>query len=189
MELFQPQKTGNLDCTFCLDCVHACPHENVGMLAFVDSGQLTAGGMPSTQVRWYRRTDVAALLTILASAAFVNAAWMVEPVVRLEEQVQAELPLISRPVLVSLGMFLSLAVIPAVVLLAVAAVSRWWSGSKRGVLETATQFAMVLVPLALAMWTAHYTFHLFTSAGTLWAAGTRMLSDYHLATFGDAALA
>ena len=189
MELFQPQKTGNLDCTFCLDCVHACPHENVGMLAFVDSGQLTAGGMPSTQVRWYRRTDVAALLTILASAAFVNAAWMVEPVVRLEEQVQAELPLISRPVLVSLGMVLSLAVIPAVVLLAVAAGSRWWSGSKRGVLETATQFAMVLVPLALAMWTAHYTFHLFTSAGTLWAAGTRMLSDYHLATFGDAALA
>ena len=189
MELFQPQKTGNLDCTFCLDCVQACPRENVGMLAFVGSSQLTGGALSAQTGRWYRRTDVAALLMILASAAFVNAAWMVEPVVRLEEQVRAELPSISRPMFVAIGMILSLAVIPAGIILAVAAVSRWWSNSQRGVVETATRFAIVLVPLALGMWTAHYTFHLFTSAGTLWAAGTRVLSDYHLATFGDFALA
>ena len=33
MELFQPRKSSNMDCTFCLDCVHACPHDNIGMLA------------------------------------------------------------------------------------------------------------------------------------------------------------
>ena len=33
LQLFQPKKGGNLDCTFCLDCVHACPHDNVGILA------------------------------------------------------------------------------------------------------------------------------------------------------------
>ena len=33
--LFQPRKVGNLDCTFCLDCVHSCPHENVGILPVV----------------------------------------------------------------------------------------------------------------------------------------------------------
>src|SRR3984957_16157885 len=31
--LFQPKKAGNFDCTFCLDCVHACPSGNVGILA------------------------------------------------------------------------------------------------------------------------------------------------------------
>ena len=31
LALFQPRKIGNLDCTFCLDCVHACPHDNVGI--------------------------------------------------------------------------------------------------------------------------------------------------------------
>ena len=31
--LFQPKKAGNFDCTFCLDCVHACPSDNVGILA------------------------------------------------------------------------------------------------------------------------------------------------------------
>ena len=30
--LFQPKKAGNLDCTFCLDCVKACPHDNVALL-------------------------------------------------------------------------------------------------------------------------------------------------------------
>ena len=33
LDLFQPEKRGNLDCTFCLDCVAACPHDNVGILA------------------------------------------------------------------------------------------------------------------------------------------------------------
>ena len=33
--LFQPKKASNLDCTFCLDCVKACPHENVGLLAVI----------------------------------------------------------------------------------------------------------------------------------------------------------
>ncbi|MFG0319744.1 MAG: 4Fe-4S binding protein, partial [Planctomycetota bacterium JB042] len=27
--IFLPKKVGNLDCTLCLDCVHACPEENV----------------------------------------------------------------------------------------------------------------------------------------------------------------
>src|SRR6185369_5036449 len=31
LALFQPMKTGNLDCTFCLDCVQACPHDNIGI--------------------------------------------------------------------------------------------------------------------------------------------------------------
>ncbi len=43
--LFQPRKAGNLDCTFCLDCVHACPHDNVGILA-VAPGPRVSGAMP-----------------------------------------------------------------------------------------------------------------------------------------------
>src|SRR5580700_825235 len=29
LQLFQPKKLGNFDCTFCLDCVQACPQHNV----------------------------------------------------------------------------------------------------------------------------------------------------------------
>ena len=33
LHLFQPRKSSNMDCTFCLDCIHACPDDNVGILA------------------------------------------------------------------------------------------------------------------------------------------------------------
>ena len=33
MDLYLPRKSGNLDCTFCLDCVRACPHDNIGVMA------------------------------------------------------------------------------------------------------------------------------------------------------------
>ena len=31
LELFVPTMQGNLDCTFCLDCVKACPYDNVAL--------------------------------------------------------------------------------------------------------------------------------------------------------------
>ena len=43
LDLFQPKKSGNLDCTFCLDCVKACPHHNVGMIS-ICSGEDVAHG-------------------------------------------------------------------------------------------------------------------------------------------------
>src|SRR5262249_4271340 len=33
LALFQPRKVGNVDCTFCLDCIQACPHDNVGIMS------------------------------------------------------------------------------------------------------------------------------------------------------------
>ena len=33
LALFVPQKVGNIDCTLCLDCVQACPHDNIGLLS------------------------------------------------------------------------------------------------------------------------------------------------------------
>ena len=38
--LFLPGKVGNLDCTLCLDCVHACPHDNIGLVTRVPGLEL-----------------------------------------------------------------------------------------------------------------------------------------------------
>ena len=40
LALFQPRKVGNMDCTFCLDCVHACPHDNIGILSRMPGDEL-----------------------------------------------------------------------------------------------------------------------------------------------------
>jgi polyferredoxin len=53
--LFLPTKIGNLDCTFCLDCVQACPHDNIGLLTRVPGEELSDGGRRSSIGRLGRR--------------------------------------------------------------------------------------------------------------------------------------
>ena len=79
--LFQPRKAGNMDCTFCLDCVHACPHDNVGLLAGLPGAELWSDPLRSGIGRFGRRPDLAALVVVLVFGAFANAAGMVGPVV------------------------------------------------------------------------------------------------------------
>ncbi len=40
LHLYQPRKSSNMDCTFCLDCIHACPHDNIGILAPAGEGPM-----------------------------------------------------------------------------------------------------------------------------------------------------
>jgi cytochrome c oxidase assembly factor CtaG/ferredoxin len=64
LQLYMPQKAGNMDCTLCMDCVKACPHDNIGLFAMAPP--------PATP-----RIDVAALVLVVVIAAYANAWWMV----------------------------------------------------------------------------------------------------------------
>ena len=72
-------RPGNLDCTFCLDCVHACPHENVGILAVAPGRDLWNEASRSGIGRLEDRPDLAALILVLVFGAFANAGGMVGP--------------------------------------------------------------------------------------------------------------
>lgn len=45
LALFQPLKAGNMDCTFCLDCVLVCPHDNVGIVSRLPASELMTDPM------------------------------------------------------------------------------------------------------------------------------------------------
>jgi cytochrome c oxidase assembly factor CtaG len=81
LRLFLPNKAGNMDCTACLDCVHACPHDNVGVLVRTPGAELWHDPPRSGVGRFSRRLDIAALVVVLVFGAFVNAAGMIGPVV------------------------------------------------------------------------------------------------------------
>src|SRR4029453_3698832 len=83
LQLFLPRKEGNMDCTFCLDCVKACPQDNVGILAAAPGRDLTRDPFRSSLGQFSRRPDIAALALVLVFSAFVNASAMLEPVVAL----------------------------------------------------------------------------------------------------------
>jgi ferredoxin len=154
--LFQPKKSGNLDCTFCLDCVNACPHENVAILPAAPAGTLLRDPYRSSIGRLSKRTDLAALALIVVFGAFVNAAGMIAPVTEWEYRLHARLGVNAMPWVIAAFIILGAIVIPALAVLLCGTVNR------RG-LDTTRRFVFTLVPLGVSMWAAHLLFH----AGTL----------------------
>jgi hypothetical protein len=166
LALFQPLKVGNMDCTFCLDCVHACPHDNVGVLSRVPAAELMTDPMRSGIGLFSRRKDIAALTMVFCFGALLNAFGMVSPVYAVEQwlagllHVQAEAPVLA----LIFGFFL---VSEPLVLLGLAAwLTKVWSGSARAVVPIAVRYSYALAPLGFGMWLAHYGFHFFSGLYT-----------------------
>ena len=159
--LYLPRKSGNLDCTFCLDCVHACPHDNVGILAVAPGRDLWNESHHSGIGRLASRPDLAALVLVLVFGGFANAAGMTGPVVDWQESLALRLGL-RTPLAVTTAYYLvALIVLPALSVGFATLLSRRWDGANA--LETATRFSFALVPLGFSMWLAHYGYHLLTS--------------------------
>ena len=112
LHLYQPRKAGNMDCTFCLDCIHACPHDNIGILAAPPGKELWHDPLRSGIGRFGRRPDLAALVLILVFGAFANAAGMVGPVVEWEQLLQLRLGLASPLAIVSGFYLVAIVVLP-----------------------------------------------------------------------------
>jgi cytochrome c oxidase assembly factor CtaG len=180
LQLFQPRKAGNLDCTFCLDCVRACPHDNVGVLAAAPATTLWRDGPRSGIGRLTNRLDLAVLALLLVFGAFVNAAGMVAPVVELERQLRWLGVAAS-----SIFYLVFLVVVPLIALIAVGLASRSLVGNAESLRRHLCRFAWALVPLGFAMWLAHYSFHFFTSYDAIVPVAQRFATDWGLASFGS----
>ncbi len=173
--LFQPKKSGNFDCTFCLDCVHACPNDNVGILAS-PPGLTILDGRHRSGIGRLARLDIVALVLVLVFGAFLNAAGMTIPVMNWMNGWQARLGLVSRVPMVAafyfIGLFLPLAL--------VVVLSR--SRSK----DPGTSFALTLAPLGFSMWIAHLWFHFLTAwSSILPAAGRALNRGFHFTSLAS----
>ncbi len=162
LHLFQPRKAGNMDCTFCLDCVKACPHDNVGFIAVMPGREVILDEKKSTVGRYARRPDIAALVLVLTFGAFVNAAGMVVPVLEAMDGLTERWGLSSDLLPVSLLMIAGLVILPG----ALSWIAARWSGGIRNWKEHLCRFAVAFAPLGFAMWLAHFVFHFFTAALT-----------------------
>jgi hypothetical protein len=167
LALFQPRKVGNLDCTFCLDCVYACPHDNVGITARLPGAELLHEGFRSGLGRISRRSDLAALGVVFSFGALLNVFGMVSPVYAVERWLAGVLGVTAEwPVLGSLFL-LVLVVEPILLLGAAAAWTRRATGGREGLLRVATRYSYALVPLGFGVWLSHNTFHFLTGALTV----------------------
>jgi len=168
LALFLPAKVGNLDCTFCMDCVQACPHDNIAVATRVPGLELVDPRRRSG-IGWLpRRRDVAALVVLFVFGGLINALGMTAPARAMEQGLANLLGAQSEsPVL---------AVLFAVVLIAIPILLLGIAGmltaslTRRGLsssLDVVTRYSYALVPLGFGVWLAHYGFHLLTGVLTV----------------------
>ena len=162
-ELFAPQIRSNLDCTMCLDCVRACPHDNVSLFT------RTPGAELSRADSWPRRWDISMLAIALGFMGISNAFGMAPPYYALQEWLAQNLGIVSEFVVLLLIFGAINLLLPAL-----ASISAAWLGlrltgfQKRDSLrDTLAAFAPAFVPIGFGIWFAHYSFHLLVGPGLI----------------------
>jgi cytochrome c oxidase assembly factor CtaG len=196
LHLFLPHKVGSMDCTFCLDCVKACPHDNIGILPVAPGRDLVRDPMRSSLGRLSRRPDMAALALVFAFSAFASAAAMVAPVAAWRDRLAERLSMGSVLPATSVFFLLALVLAPALIVgLAVAtgkslgrvvsSPTLQSSGDGAPGRELFCRFSLALIPLGLAMWAAHVLFHLLAGWNMPWPVLQRATTDLGLGWLGQ----
>jgi cytochrome c oxidase assembly factor CtaG/ferredoxin len=184
LHLYLPQKSGNMDCTFCLDCVKACPHDNIGILALAPAHDLARDPKRSSVGRFRDRLDVAALTLVMVFGGFAAAVAMVSPFTAWREHWVERLHLVSAFPLTSLFFLAALIIAPPILVGGSAAAGRWMARIQLSLRELFCCFAVALVPLGLAMWVSHLLFHLSTGWRTAWPALDQAGADLGVSWLG-----
>ena len=184
LELFLPRKAGNLDCTFCLDCVRACPHDNIGVVAAPPGRHLLHDHDRSSLGRLSHRADVAALIALLVFAAYATAAPMTATIAAWLGRLGERLGATAASIISTTWLASTLIVVP-VITLAIAAMSgRALSRIDAPLKQIVCRFALALVPLGAAMWAAHFMVHLGAGWRAALPAVQRAAADAGIAGLG-----
>jgi ferredoxin len=166
LNLFLPLKVGNLDCTLCLDCVHACPHDNIALASRLPGVELSDSRRRSGIGLLERRRDLAALVVVFTFGALLNAFAMTGAAHHVEHWTATRLGGGSEGVALA-GLFVAFLVALPLGLLAAAACATRLLGKGAGSLPAiAARHVYALVPLGLGVWVAHYAFHFLTGVLT-----------------------
>ena len=182
LSLFQPAKSGNMDCTFCLDCVRACPADNVGILATPPGRDLLYEGKRSMVGDFSNRPDLAFLVLALTFAAFANAAGMVAPMVAQIGGLRESFGVFWGEISETLYFLGVVVAAPLVAVFGCGAIARWVSGHKETLRPIVCRNAMMFAPIGFSMWVAHFTYHLVTGFTSAWPVLHRFAADFGMAS-------
>jgi cytochrome c oxidase assembly factor CtaG len=175
--LYLPAKRGSMDCTWCMDCVRACPHDNIGLLPRALGSDLLHAGWRGGVGRVLERPDTIALVALLLMGAFANAIGMTAPVLALEDTMTAAWNLkthILPATVIVLGLSV---VVPLIMLPLLGGLGGRLGGRRLPLLVGTGRLTMSLFPMGFAMWLVHMVFHLCTSIGTAIPVTQRFIND------------
>ena len=169
LHLYLPAKIGNADCTFCLDCVQACPYDNVALAVRPPAAELTDDRPRSSLGRLSARGDLAALALVFTFGAVLNAFAMTAPVYAVQRWIGLTTGIESEGWVLAIVFAAALVAAPLVLVGGAALLTRAVepAGLRPAAALTVRRFAHALVPLGASLWLAHYGFHLLTGFWTV----------------------
>ncbi len=189
LELFVPQIKTNLDCTQCLDCVRACPHDNVALMVRAPGRELF---QPDA---WGKRWDLSYLVIALAFMGVVNAFGMIPPVYDLMQNLADSLGLTAagwtdsaiEAVVLLLIFGVGSLLLPAAAMLTAGLLSRaiTRTGKKYDLRQTVSAFAPAFVPVGFGIWIGHYSFHFLIGALSIIPVFQTFLIDHRITFLGS----
>jgi ferredoxin len=175
-ELYVPMIRSNMDCTFCLDCARACPYDNVALATRASGSELI---LPPSAPRW----DRAFLLMSLGFFGLTNAFSMVPPVYALQTWLGDTLGLHSDAGRLLLIFGIGNLLLPGALLFLTSFISGRLVGSKvmRPIADT---YATGFIPIGMAIWLAHYGFHLAIGGAAIVPVFQSFLLDHGINLLG-----
>ncbi|HJO16065.1 MAG TPA: cytochrome c oxidase assembly protein [Phycisphaerales bacterium] len=177
LDLYIPTKQGNYDCTFCMDCVRACPHDNVGLITRPLHRDTLLGSWRGAIGRIGNRPDIAAIAAILTFGGFANALGMVGPVLDFQDAMAQRWGLSTHLLPATMSLIVATVLVPAIVLWLFGVLGRLLSQSTESVRTLSCRLSLALIPMGFAMWLVHMLFHLFTGLGTIVPVTQRVAMD------------
>jgi polyferredoxin len=162
LELYVPTIKSNTDCTLCLDCAKACPHDNVALVTRPPGDELF-------RQSWPHRLDLALLAIIAACVGVVNAFAMTPPVYALEAWLAVLLNTDQEVLVLGPIFFVGAVLLPLALVYGAAWLNRRTvAGNRtRTLARLVMRHAYAFVPLGFAIWGGHYLFHLLIGPLTI----------------------
>jgi polyferredoxin len=160
-QLFVPTMTSSMDCTACMNCVRACPYDNVAL-------RLRSPARELSRDVWRRRWGLPVLVMgiLLLFWGLLNAVAMVPPFYDFADWLSRITGSRSEPFLLAL-VFALVSLVGLGLATAGAVVADLAGGAGFAPRAALMRWGYVFVALAFGFWTAHYLFHFLTGAASI----------------------
>jgi polyferredoxin len=176
--LYLGTKHSNMDCTYCLDCIKACPHDNIAL-------QFRAPTKEFAVNLKKRDFSVAVMATVITFSALTNAAGMVKPFQELERSLSQALGLNNSIVVYSFVFVVGLVILPLLFGWLASFSTQKLTGTDESLKEIFKRFAPALIPVGFGIWVAHYFFHFVVGGTGIFPAIANLFNNLGVPVFGQ----
>ena len=160
--LFVPTMTSNMDCTACMNCVRACPHDNVALTVRSPAWELL---QRPWQSRW--GTPLLVLAMAMLFWGLLNAIAMVPAYFDVARSLSQWLGVRDEHVLLAI-MFVLFSLVGVGLALGAAWLADYVAQGRASLREALHRWGYVFVALGFGFWAAHYMFHFLTGAASIY---------------------